>query len=235
MSYGFLSQSSSDVIQIDQDFVCVHEIMSGFISSPGGKLFGSSSVYYAEIDITTAPQLSAGWECVVFLKPAQLGRWVGGTMISGGEGQTYPHLSAVGEGPFYFKVFHVSGTPNLYADTHGIEIFKADGSLCYSSKRRYPAVFMNLSARLPVRSIVGASNHATSFSITDIGSIPWVLGNTLYYTPADESQYVRCARFTSNSMMDLANLDFTTDTFSFYGSIDDAYIDVTTSLARIPV
>lgn len=174
MGYGFQLLSSSMRVQIDQDFKAPRLIASGSSVSSGPS--------YAEVampyNIDTEPP-------IVLVRPSLADKYVGGffcgksTAWTTFSGMANGGIALYGQCPFDYAIFSTLGAAVSDGSAFGIEIYKADGSIAFTSKHQHPRL-----RSLPAKAASSASDggYPNTFSISGFSAMPWLLANPLLVT-----------------------------------------------------
>ena len=181
MSYGFQVLNDTGTVQIDQDYVNSRLSVTGSCSTHTG-MFGTppyTGVYDLHLELPAAINLDVEIP-VVLIRPAALGKYVGSLQFirnfSGSTPTGTWSLRIVGQCPFDYAIFSTLTTPVSDGSSHGLEVYRLDGSIAYSSRHSHPRITNTF--QIPS----GPLTFPQSFGFPSKSSIPWVLGNPLCIT-----------------------------------------------------
>lgn len=180
MGYGFNAVNAAGTVQIDQDFINARLIAQGTktvsdSSDPGvtlklnlNEVFGSDTL--------------PGANPIVLVRPHDFGKYVGGMLLyadwaSGYGSSTASFLELRGEAAFDYAIFSVGGTPISDSTTTGLEVYRSDGSIAYSSRHSHPRI-----TDLLFRASYSGYAWPTSMAFPAKSAMPWLLANPLCTT-----------------------------------------------------
>jgi hypothetical protein len=187
MALGFEVFGSTGRVQINQDTVVPRLVLEmNSIQGAYGPNYHYAA-YPAEGGATYNTVTSQNDLALVMVRPTQVNKWVGSgrasvaTGVAEGAAPAFTAwgYTAYGEAPFSMAVFHVgSGTPESIGPpvsdaggSFGLEVYRADQSLAYSTKHKHPLVKQLVQ--------MTATGYPKSFSISGYSEMPWFLLNAL--------------------------------------------------------
>jgi hypothetical protein len=187
MGYGASIINNLGIIQIDQDFIQHRKVYSQYCNSTqagyGNMKFPSVGGY---INLTTICGIHASDGVpMIVLRPINFGNYVGGLSILEGNatnGNSVNDLliSVTGYSPFYLDVYSTVGTPISDFSTHGLEVYRGDGSIAYSSRHEQPRI----------ASMIAKQNYVpVTATVSGFSSVPAFLANSLPYLSDAGSDY----------------------------------------------
>ncbi len=177
MAAGFKIINDSGVIQIDGDYVNSRLIAQGYCDTLGTGT--AVTQYWADVALGAAYPSSA--ECpVVFVRPTQAEKWIGSVAVdtphdSFGSFPSRPNGSVriKAQCPFNWAIFSCLGMPVDTGDACGVKVWKADGTLAYSSSHVSPRITQLLSFA------GGTSRWPLARSFNQQAAMPWVFASNL--------------------------------------------------------
>ncbi len=187
MGYGFEVTSASGSVQIDQDFVNSRLSITGYCNTHTGNYGGPpyTGVYDLDLELPSAVNLDAEIP-VILVRPSALGKYVGAVQfirnynVDGSGVPTTPtgtwNVQIVAECPFDYAIFSTLTTPVSDGSTHGLEVYRADGSVAYSSRHSHPRITDTF--QIPS----GGYVFPQSFGFPSKSATPWILANPLCTT-----------------------------------------------------
>lgn len=181
MSYGFQIISNFNRVQVDQDFSAPRLIAAGtapLVFLPAYGVWSANVVFPMPYNIFLEPP-------VVMVRPAATGKYVGGYFSGKSadfttfDGMADGGFSVSGQCAFDYAVFSTRGTAVADAVGWGLEVYKADGSMAFSSRHSHPRIRGLLTKAASTASDGGYPN---AFSVSGFSAMPWLLANPLVQT-----------------------------------------------------
>lgn len=173
MGFGFQLSGTTNRVQIDQDFKAPRLIAAGSSTPTGAYHSQSVEMPY---DIDAEPP-------IILVRPSLPNKFIGGLRIGRDwadfNGMANGGLALSGQCAFDYAIFSTLGTAVEDGSTWGIEVYKADGSIAFTSKHQHPRLRALLQKPASTASDGGYPN---AFSISGFSAMPWLLANPLIVT-----------------------------------------------------
>lgn len=160
---------------------------------------------------------------MVFVRPVSAEKWIGGVSIAQpniytnefGAAVPYSRLVIYSEGSFDMVLcYSKKGTAISEASSHGMKVFRADGSMAFSSLEKHPQV-THLLYKPPVVGVY-RGGYPYTFNITGHSERPWFLASQLLTT--GRNQYDEAPPGAIFAKVNAANTQITYDNRMFYSS-----------------
>lgn len=209
MSYGFETTNLGSRVQVTQDYSNSRLIASGSVSE---------SVASSNVDTDTRIQIPYSVTAevpLVLIRPWLTGKFVGAVQTSGpfapfpgDPGTTNGFISIHGQCGFDYAIFSTKGTAVNDGSAWGLEVYRADGSVAYSSKHQHARITQLLYKPADSSAVGGYPNV---YSISGFSSMPWIIANPLRVTDQGVNDYST----SQGCVMASVNSAFTQVTFDF--------------------
>lgn len=180
MTFGIQIINDYGRIQIDSDFSCPRMIMQGSAAFNGSK-------YGVDVAMPTGTNS----ECPIILaRPTQVDKYIGGIEFYPQENNlSILRLSMSGECPFDWAAFSTTGSAISDGSTYGLEVYRANGSVAFSSRNRHPCL-THIFGKAPSYDTGGASGGWPNvYSFAGYSDMPWIFMNPLLQTGAGVGEF----------------------------------------------
>lgn len=202
MAHGFQVLNATHRIQIDQDFRNARVIATGTLAA---------GMHYLAMPYLVTDEIP-----IVLLRPSIISSYVGsvalwryGDLFTGDFPNANGYLQMGGQHAFDYAICTATvGTPIADTATHGLLVYKTDGSIVYDSRHRHPNITQLLAKASDATSSGGYPN---TFSISGYSDMPWLLGNPLMVTfngVGETSSSQGCVMARVNSGFTSITVDF---------------------------
>lgn len=208
MGFGFQALSNATRVQVDQDFIAPRLIASGHADL---YFDGSYGVNTADV-VVTLPYDIYIEPPIVLIRPDQADKYVGGIIF--GKAADWTTLPAgnggfklVGQCAFDYAIFAAAGTAASDGSSHGLEVYRGDGSLAYSSRHSHPRVRALLHK---VATAAADGGYPNVFGISGFSQMPWLLANPLIVTAwgvGPDGEHMGCVMGAVDSTFTHATFD----------------------------
>jgi hypothetical protein len=211
MPFGLSTSSQGGLIQIDQDYRCPPLISEGYVGTMSGGV--------ALVNLTlpgVTPQTAA--MSIFAIQPTQFGKYVGKPYVN----YAWPNTSTAvvfglaAECPFYWRMFAFDMPPINDGSGYGLEVYRANGGLSYSSRERYMNVFLKSVFNYYVTGQNPTPTVQIPFSNPAAG-MPWIVLNTLpsWFIEGDESAaaFEGCVRISAPNLAEFRLLSESSSLF----------------------
>ena len=170
MAHGFQLSNAFSRVQVDQSSSAPRLIASGVSVSLGNN--AHMVAYDTGYPLTQEPP-------IVMLRPHVAGKHVGGGAI------TLTGFLYYGQCSFDYAVFSTLGTPVSDGSQYGMEVYRSDGSVAYSSRHTHPRIRTLVS--MPPTTALGGGYPKTA-PLSGYTAMPWVQATSLIQTGLGQSE-----------------------------------------------
>lgn len=191
MSFGLQLISGSIGRVIDQDVTVPYAVDTGY------RPLTKSGTYILPLERTLVSTVAA-FPPLILIRPDTADRYVGG--FFGGNasvGQPAAQFSVTGQCGFHWAVFAGVGTPIQDSTQYGLEVYRSDGSVAYSSRRIHPR--LRQIVQVNAASLTAGEIYVP---LSGFSSRPWLVANDLLATfsgVGDGSEFVPALMARVNS------------------------------------
>lgn len=209
MAYGIRVESGSGFTQIDQDFVNYVLVASGSFSSSGNNT--TLQTHTINYDSLVSSQ-----DTIFFARPSTVTGLPSNTSaeLVGSSYNNSATIRSLYTGTIQWRVYERASVLTPPTSGYGLNVYKPDGTLAFSSQYNVPRIFAILEGA-PSFSGIGTVNHSYS-------AIPFALMQNGYEwaffpddEPAPNTIYYKSVAWTSTSVSVYA---LAVDTFNNYGA-----------------
>lgn len=185
MAYGIRVESNSGFTQIDQDFVNYVLVASGSFSSSGNNSFPQTHTINFSALVSSS-------DTIFFARPTTVGYNIGNNSDSELIGESFGTSATIRSlytGTIQWRVYERANVLTPPTSGYGLNIYRPDGTLAFSSQYNVPRIFAILEGA-PTFSSLGTVNHSYSaipFALMQNG-YEWAffpdeepVPNTVYY------------------------------------------------------
>lgn len=171
MSFGLQLINDFGRVQIDADF-----------KAP--RLIGSGTAYK---DATfMLPHALTQETPMVMVQPHVADQYVGAVSlyVSGGS-----YVAIAGQGYFNWAVYSTLGAAISDGSQFGLEVYKADGSVAYSSRHRHPCLTHMFNKPADYGTGGGSGAWPSTYYFSGYTEVPWIFANPLLQTMAGVGEF----------------------------------------------